>query len=59
LTYNGAHIDGSPYHFSLRAHPSQEQVVPPPNIPIRATIEPMEFYVRIFFFEKLNIFSID
>jgi len=45
LTYNGSHIDGSPYHLSLHPHSSQEQVVPPPNIPIRAIIEPMDFYV--------------
>ncbi|CAF4263444.1 unnamed protein product [Rotaria sp. Silwood2] len=46
LTYNGAHIDGSPYHLSLHVQSSQEQVVPPANIPIRAIIEPIEFYVN-------------
>jgi hypothetical protein len=50
LTYNGSHIDDSPYHLSLHTHSSQEQVVPPPNIPIRAIIEPMEFYVEFFIF---------
>jgi hypothetical protein len=49
LTYDGEHIDGSPYHLRLRAQPSQEQVVPPtlpPSIsPPRAIIEPIEFYV--------------
>lgn len=47
LTYNGAHINGSPYHLSLCTQPSQEQVVPLPSIPIRAFIEPLEFYVRL------------
>ncbi|CAF1415217.1 unnamed protein product [Rotaria sp. Silwood1] len=46
LTYNGAHIDGSPYHLSLHTQSSQEQVVPPANIPIRAVIEPIEFHVN-------------
>jgi hypothetical protein len=55
LTYNGVHIDRSPYHLSLHAHSFQEQVVPPANIPIRATIEPIEFYVRNFFLNK-NLF---
>ena len=45
LTYNGAHIDGSPYHLSLRTKSSHEQVVPPFNTPIHAIIEPLEFYV--------------
>ncbi len=45
LTYNGTHIDGSPYHLTLHARPVQEQIVPSPNTPIRTTIEPMEFYV--------------
>ena len=50
LTYNGVHIDGSPYHLTLHARPSQEQVVPPPTTttPTRVFIEPMEFYVRIY-----------
>ncbi|CAF3686044.1 unnamed protein product [Rotaria sordida] len=46
LTYNGTHIDGSPYHLSLHAQSSQEQIVPPANIPMRAIIEPIEFYVN-------------
>jgi len=50
LTYDGEHIDGSPYHLRLRSQPSQEQVVPPAlpppiNPPPRATIEPIEFHV--------------
>jgi hypothetical protein len=49
LTYDGEHIDGSPYHLRLRSQPSQEQVVPPavppPIDPPRATIEPIEFHV--------------
>jgi hypothetical protein len=45
ITYNGAHIDGSPFHISLHVRSTEEQVVPPANIPIRAIIEPMEFYV--------------
>ncbi len=58
LTYNGVHIDGSPYHLTLHARPSQEQVVPPPTTPIRVFIEPIEFYVRIsyFFFRQSKIF---
>jgi hypothetical protein len=53
LTYNGMHIDRSPYHLSLHAHSSQEQVVPPTNnTPIRAIIEPTEFYVEFFFILK-------
>ncbi|CAF1105616.1 unnamed protein product [Adineta steineri] len=45
LTYDGEHIDRSPYHLSLHVQSSQEQVVPLPNIPVRARIEPVEFYV--------------
>ena len=49
LTYDGEHIDGSPYHLRLRSQPLQEQVVPPalpaPLDPPRATIEPIEFHV--------------
>jgi len=49
LTYDGEHIDGSPYHLRLRSQPSQEQVVPPalppPIDPPCATIEPIEFQV--------------
>ncbi|CAM4775136.1 unnamed protein product [Rotaria magnacalcarata] len=47
LTYNGIHIVGSPYHLSLHTQSLPEQVVPPVNIPIRAIIEPVEFYVNI------------
>ena len=46
LTYDGHHIDRSPYHLILHTRPSQEQVVPPANTPIRAKIEPAEFCVR-------------
>ncbi|UJR07696.1 hypothetical protein I4U23_011981 [Adineta vaga] len=46
LTYDGQHIDRSPYHLILHTRPSEEQVVPPPNIPIRAKIEPVEFCVN-------------
>ncbi len=45
MTYDGTHIDNSPYHLFLNTHSSQEQLVPSVNIPIRAVIEPMEFYV--------------
>jgi hypothetical protein len=57
LTYDGEHIDGSPYHLRLRSQSSQEQVVPPalppPINPPRATIEPIEFHVccSLLFFE--------
>ena len=48
LTYNGEHIDDSPYHISLRAQSSlQEQVLPPSTIPIRALVEPNQFYVGL------------
>ena len=50
LTYDGEHIDGSPYHLRLRSQSLQEQVVPPalppPLDPPRAIIEPIEFHVR-------------
>ncbi|CAF4442760.1 unnamed protein product [Adineta steineri] len=55
LTYDGEHIDRSPYHLSLHVQSSQEQVVPLPNIPVRARIEPVEFYViriHIYFNKK-------
>lgn len=63
LTYDGEHIDGSPYHLRLRSQPLQEQVVPPtlppPLDPPRATIEPIEFHVCLFlsayFIHSINL----
>ncbi|CAF1102330.1 unnamed protein product [Adineta ricciae] len=46
LTYDGHHIDRSPYHLILHTRPSQEQIVPPANTPVRAKIEPAEFCVN-------------
>ncbi|UJR38463.1 hypothetical protein I4U23_031131 [Adineta vaga] len=46
LTYDGDHISNSPYHLRLHTQPLQEQVVPLPLDPARATIEPIEFHVN-------------
>lgn len=47
LTYDGAHIDHSPYRLTLLPRPSEEQVVPPTStVPVRVLVDPMEFYVN-------------
>ena len=47
LTYDGLHVDHSPYRLTLHSRSSEEQVVPPTsNTPVRVLVDPTDFFVN-------------